>query len=228
MYQVKFYKGDYYARQAAANEDQCKLYVEQHFNSSASQSANYSVVVTGYNASQTSKNWGRWYARAVSQEFDIPVGGDSGLLVGGYDGRGDYNLRFTNMPAILLEPFFVSNPQTAEIIKTEAAQYRLASILTESIQRFLPNGGLVGFSVGHKYKTSKPNDRGAAVFGGGTEADIAEAVLLKAQQQLEAIGAVPEEREIKVMQGNEVLWKGNIDFDADVRWDGQRGVLTVS
>jgi len=228
MYQVKFYKGDYYARQAAANEDQCKLYIEQHFNSSASQSANYSVVVTGYNASQTSKNWGRWYARAVSQEFDIPVGGESGLLVGGYNGRGDYNLRFTNMPAILLEPFFVSNPQTAELIKTEAAQYRLASILTESIQRFLPDGGLVGFSVGHKYKTSSPNDRGAAVFGGGTEADIAEAVLLKAQQQLETVGAVPQEREIKVMQGNEVLWKGNIDFDADVRWDGQRGVLTVS
>ncbi|KPJ96085.1 MAG: hypothetical protein AMJ55_02675 [Gammaproteobacteria bacterium SG8_15] len=228
MYQVKFYKGDYYARQAAANEDQCKLYIEQHFNSSASQSANYSVVVTGYNASQTSKNWGRWYARAVSQEFDIPVGGESGLLVGGYNGRGDYNLRFTNMPAILLEPFFVSNPQTAELIKTEAAQYRLASILTESIQRFLPNGGLVGFSVGHKYKNSSPNDRGAAVFGGGTEADIAEAVLLKAQQQLETVGAVPQEREIKVMQGNEVLWKGNIDFDADVRWDGQRGVLTVS
>jgi N-acetylmuramoyl-L-alanine amidase len=228
MYQVKFFKGDYYARQAAANEDQCKLYVEQHFNSSASQSANYSVVVAGYNASQTSKNWGRWYARAVSQEFDIPVGGDSGLLVGGYNGRGDYNLRFTNMPAILLEPFFVSNPQTAELIKTEAAQYRLANILTESIQRFLPAGGLVGFSVGHKYKTSSPNDRGAAVFGGGTEADIAEAVLLKAQQQLEAIGTVPQEREIKVMQGNEVLWKGNIDFDADVRWDGQRGVLTVS
>lgn len=228
MYQVKLYKGDYYARQAAANEDQCKLYVEQHFNSSSSQSANYSVVVTGYNASQTSKNWGRWYARAVSQEFDIPVGGDNGLLVGGYNGRGDYNLRFTNMPAILLEPFFVSNPQTAELIKTDAAQYRLASILTESIQRFLPNGGLVGFSVGHKYKTSSPDDRGAAVFGGGTEADIAEAVLLKAQQQLEAVGAVPQEREIKVMQGNEVLWKGNIDFDADVRWDGQRGVLTVS
>jgi N-acetylmuramoyl-L-alanine amidase len=228
MYQVKFFKGDYYARQAAANEDQCKLYVEQHFNSSASQSANYSVVVAGYNASQTSKNWGRWYARAVSQEFDIPVGGDSGLLVGGYNGRGDYNLRFTNMPAILLEPFFVSNPQTAELIKTEAAQYRLANILTESIQRFLPAGGLVGFSVGHKYKTSSPNDRGAAVFGGGTEADIAEAVLLKAQQQLEALGTVPQEREIKVMQGNEVLWKGNIDFDADVRWDGQRGVLTVS
>lgn len=228
MYQVKFYKGDYYARQAAANEDQCKLYVEQHFNSSASQSANYAVVVTGYNASQTSKNWGRWYARAVSQEFDIPMGGDNGLLVGGYNGRGDYNLRFTGMPAILLEPFFVSNPQTAELIKTEDAQYRLATILTESIQRFLPNGGLVGFSVGHKYKTSNPNDRGAAVFGGGTEAEIAEAVLLKAQQQLEAVGAIPQEREIKVMHGNEVLWKGNIDADADVRWDGQRGILAVS
>jgi N-acetylmuramoyl-L-alanine amidase len=227
MYQVKLYKGDYYARQVAANADKCDLYVEQHFNSSASQSANYAVVVTGYNASQTSKNWGRWYTRAVSQEFDVPIGGDNGLLVGGYNGRGDYNLRFTDMPAILLEPFFVSNPQTAELIKSDAAQYRLATILTESIQRFLPNGGLVGFSVGHKYKTSNPNDRGAAVFGGGNEADLAEAVLLKAQQQLENIGVVPQEREIKVVHGNEVLWKGNIDADADVRWDGQRGVLVI-
>jgi hypothetical protein len=29
------------------------------------------------------------------------------------------------------------------------------------------------------------------------------------------------------MHGNEILWKGNIDADSDVRWDGQRGILVI-
>ena len=47
MYQVKFYKGDYLQRQLAANADKAVAYVEHHFNSSASASANYAVVVVG-------------------------------------------------------------------------------------------------------------------------------------------------------------------------------------
>jgi hypothetical protein len=39
---------------------------------------------------------------------------------------------------------------------------------------------LVAFSVGHRYKTNAPNDRGAL----GIEADLAEAVLHKAEQLL--------------------------------------------
>lgn len=227
MYKVKFYDGDYRERQLAANADNCVAYIEQHFNSAASSTANYSVVITGYNASHTSKNWGRWYANAVGAEFDIPVKGDNGIKVGGYNGRGDYNLKFTHMPAILLEPFFVSNPYMAELIKTEAAQERLARVLTESIQRFFPREGTIAFSVGHKGKTTKPNDLGAPVVGGGYEAEFAEQVLLKAQNLVESVGIEPEEREIKIVQNNEVLWKGNIDADADVRWDGQRGTLSI-
>jgi hypothetical protein len=227
MYKVSFYKGDYRERQKQANADGCIAYVEHHFNSSASPDANYAVVITGSNASQTSKNWGRWYAAAVAREFNIPLGGDQGIVVGGYDGRGDFNLRFTNMPAILLEPLFASHPQHAQWIMSEAGQGRLARILCESIQRFFQREGMIGFSVGHKYKSSSPDDRGAAVLGGGWEADFAEAVLNKTKDLLEKIEELPQEREIKVVRGDEVLWKTGVDADADIVWDPVRGVLTI-
>ena len=228
MYKVEFYKGDYLERQRKANDDECVCYVEHHFNSSASPSANYSVVITGSNASQTSKNWGRWYAQAVAREFDLSVGGDDGIQVGGYNGRGDFNLRHTDMPAILLEPLFASNPQHAEWIRSDERQNRLARILCESIQRFFQGGGLVAFSVGHKYKTSRPNDRGAKVYGGGMEADYAEAVLNKAREMIEGIDKPQEHREINVIQGDEVLWTQAVDSDADITWDPVRGVLRIN
>jgi hypothetical protein len=227
MYRCKFYKGDYRERQEQANADRCAAYVEQHFNSSTSPSANYAVVITGSNASQTSRNWGRWYAQAVAREFNLGVGGDQGILVGGFEGRGDFNLRFTDMPAILLEPLFASNPRQAEWIRSDDGQTRLARILCDSIRRFFQSGGLIGFSVGHKYKRSAPNDRGAAVVGGGWEADYAEQVLLKVQTMLESVIEPQREREIHVVAGDELLFRQVIDVDADVTWDGVRGVLRV-
>jgi hypothetical protein len=227
MYKVKFYKGDYFDRQDQANKDKCVAYVEHHFNSSSNPGAGYSVVITGSNASQTSKNWGRWYAAAVAREFDISIGGDQGIVAGGYGGRGDYNLRFTDMPAILLEPMFASNPQHAQWICSESGQTRLATILCESIQRFFQEDGLIGLSVGHKYKTSNPGDRGTQVSGGGSEADYAEAVLEKTKTLLEAVEGQQEEREIKVVRDNAILWKQSLDADEDVFWDPVRGVLKI-
>jgi len=185
-YDVVFYRGDYLWRQRQANRGNCAAYVEQHFNSVANHKANYTVVITGYLASQTSKKWGRWYANRVSQAFDIPLGGNGGILVGGYGGRGNGNLKHTRMPAILLESLFVSNPQQAEWVRSAEGQDKLANILAESIIAFFPDGSRIGFSVGHKYKTSRPKDRGAAVYGGGTEAEFAEIVLKKAEIILES------------------------------------------
>jgi len=227
MYRCKFYKGDYRERQEQANADRCAAYVEHHFNSSTSPTASYAVVITGANASQTSRNWGRWYAQAAAREFSLSVGGDQGILVGGFDGRGDFNLRFTDMPAILLEPLFASNPRQAEWIRSDDGQGRLARILYDSIRRFFQGGGLIGFSVGHKFKRSAPNDRGAAVVGGGWEADYAEQVLLKAQSLLEEVVEPQREREIQVVAGDEILFRQIIDVDADVTWDGMRGVLRI-
>ncbi len=58
MYQVRFYKGDCAARQRQANADGCAAYVEHHFNSSPSHAAAYTVVITGANSSQISRNLG--------------------------------------------------------------------------------------------------------------------------------------------------------------------------
>jgi len=227
MYEVRFYKGDYPARQQAANQDQCVAYIEHHFNSTAGTGGNYACVVVGSNASNTSKNWARWYARAVADSFGIGLGGEQGVLVGGFNGRGDGNVKFTNMPAILVEPLFASNPDHAAWIKSDAGQERLAKILADSIQRCFPTGGRVAFSVGHRYKTSNPADRGAAVYGGGTEADYAEIVLQKAQSILEGIAQPAAARPFAVYVGNREAWRYEADPDAVVRWDEARGILFI-
>ncbi len=227
IYQVRFYSGDYLERQQKANADGAKLYYEQHFNSSSSRDASYSCVVVGSNASNTSKNWGRWYAQAIAREFGNTVGGSDGILVGGFGGRGDGNVKHTNMPAILAEPLFASNPRHAEIIKGDDGQTRLARILVESIQRFLPQGGLVAFSIGHKGKRSAPNDMGAPVFGGGTEAQFAEIVLQKAQVMLDQIRVEETARVLRVMRGTQELWRVVLDEDEILRLDSERNLVQI-
>jgi hypothetical protein len=227
MYTVKIYKGDYYDRQMKANKDGAVAYVEHHFNSSSSTTASYAIVVTGYNASQTSKNWGRWYAKAVATHFGTQVAGDDGILVGGWDGRGDANLRETDMPAILLEPLFASNAMQADIIRSESGRAALARILVESIHRFFPQGGLVAFSVGHKYKKTNPNDLGAPLAGGGWEADYAEKVLEKAKTLLESSTERPVGRKLRVMRGDDVLYEVAIDEDDVIRWAPERDLLIL-
>lgn len=184
MYTAHIYKGNYIERQRAANQDNCLCYVEHHFNASSHPNADYSVVVVADNASQKSKDWGRWYSREASRIFGTRIGGGDGIMVGGYQGRGNDNLVHTAMPAILLEPLFGSTPEHAEIIRSIEGQQQLARLLVASIWCQFPQGGLVGLSIGHKYKRSNPDDRGAAVLGAPVvegrplaEADYAEAVV---------------------------------------------------
>jgi hypothetical protein len=152
--------------------------------------------------------------------------GDEGVLVGGFNNRGDGNIKLTNMPAILVEPLFANNPAHAQWIRGQAGQERLARTLADSIHRCFPDGGLIGFSVGHKGKTSKPLDRGAAVYGGGMEADFAEAVLLKAADMLRQ---APQRsaHPLAVYVGNKEVWRYEADPDALVRWDETRGILFI-
>jgi hypothetical protein len=179
-YEVKFYAGDYPARQRAANADQAICYVEQHFNCSESRSANYTLAVVASNASGRSKDWGHAYTKAIAREFGIA---DNGVSVGGFGGRGNVNLMYTSMPAVLLEPFFISNPKGSQWAEDRCED--LARILAESIRQFFPNGGLVAFSIGHLGKTSSPNDRGAQAVSGKWEADLARTVLKRAETLLE-------------------------------------------
>ena len=103
----------------------------------------------------------------------------------------------------------------------------MARILVESIQRFFPDGGLIAFSVGHKYKKSSPNDRGADLAGGGSEADYAEKVLKKAAVMLEAIDQIGIARTLRVMHGDSVLFETEVDEDAQIVWNPERGLLHI-
>lgn len=187
-YTVQFFKGDYPARQRAANQAKAVVYIEHHFNG-GSETASYALANVGTNASAKSKTLAKDYVNEICRAFGVkPANNDfaqDGVSVGGYGGRGNGNLTLTNMPAVLLEPLFATNPKYAAIVRREEGQQKLALALAAAIKKNFPGGGLVAFSVGHKYKTSKPADRGVALAGGGTEADYAEKVLLKAQQILE-------------------------------------------
>ncbi|MBE9561229.1 MAG: N-acetylmuramoyl-L-alanine amidase [Proteobacteria bacterium] len=239
MYDVRFYKGNYRWRQAQANRDKCIAYIEHHFNSTGSTTIGYAVTVVGYNSSGTSKAWGRWYANHIGQEFRIPVSGQGGIAIGGFNGRGNGNVKHTNMPAILLEPMFVSNPSQAKIVRSEEGQNKLAKILADSIVEFFPKGGKIAFSVGHKYKTSRPRDRGAAVHGGGAEADYAEIVLEKAKHILENYKEAPPkpimeeddavDNEIRVIKNGKEIWSNSeLDEDDEVLWDEENRTLYLN
>lgn len=216
---------DYQERQAAANRDLCDLYVEQHFNSSVGESANYTVVVVGSNASARSKVLGRAYANRIANEFGTRLGGQNGLLIGGFNGRGDGNIRHTKMPAVLLEPLFGSNPAQAKIISSPDGQLRLARCLADTIKEFYADDAKIAFSIGHKYKRTNPRDRGAAVVGGATEADCAEQVLILAAEMLQGKQGYYE------VQAGDTLWSIAQSLGTSVEklreWNGIEGNVIV-
>ena len=185
-YTVFWAKGDYDDRQRAANAENCICYAEQHFNAiwddnPDTTSENYTMCIIAHNASENSRAWSDLYCKKVSDAFSTK---DAGTLKVAYKATGDFNLRYTDMPAILLEPFFVSDKTQAGWAASEGGQRKLAIALVESIKERFPDGGKVAFSVGHKYKTSNPHDRGAAVYGRTdiAEADLAEEVLILAAE----------------------------------------------
>ena len=68
---------------------------------------------------------------------------------------------------------------------------KLASAIASGIGDFLKTVthrefAVIGLSVGHKYKTSSPNDRGAACVFGDWEADHAEDLARKVAKLLQS------------------------------------------
>ena len=191
-YTVTFYSGNYRARQRDANRDGADLYVEHHFNSFFLPGPDYCVAVVAKNASSRSIHFATIYTQLIHELLGCPLRADGPVIIGGFKGRGNGNLKHTKMPAVLLEPLFISNPDSAAFVATIDGREALAGVLVAAICEFLPDGGCIAFSVGHKGRTFRPRDRGAALYPGipvegnvpPTEADLAEDVLLRAAQML--------------------------------------------
>lgn len=199
-YEVKFYRGDYRARQMESNSDGAVCYIEGHYNGHPSTTANYAMVVIATNASSLSERWGRAYSAAAARKFGIR---DNGTKRGGWDGRGNGNLIHTAMPAILVEPFFITNPKGSEWAMQR--QDVLASLMAVSIMEHFP-GGLVAMSVGHKYKTSHPSDRGVKSHHGKMEADLVEPVMERAATILRAQGTVDDPKDGPILADEIPTW----------------------
>ncbi len=45
---------------------------------------------------------------------------------------------------------------------------------------------------------------------------------------LEKVDEAQEQREIRVIKGDEILWKGEVDPDANMTWDPARGILRIA
>lgn len=182
-YTVKFYRGDYRDRQEKAYKDGAICYIEEHFNATDDPGTNYALVLTAEGASDFTGKWAQDYVDRVAAKFSIPKGYDNGIKVVKDGDRGYGNLRYSKMPAILLEPFFISNSEGLKW--AESRQDDLAGIILDSIRECFPNGGLVAFSVGHRYKVSNPADNGAVPAEGKYETIYNESVLKKAAQILD-------------------------------------------
>ncbi|RLE64926.1 MAG: hypothetical protein DRJ47_06525 [Thermoprotei archaeon] len=190
-HRVLFFHGDYPYRQMLANEKGVDVYIEHHFNTGPKE-ANYCMAVVAHNAPQKSIEIAETYVDLVSKKFNIPKceSDPPGVKICRFRERGDFNLRFLKMPGLIVMPLFVSNADHVRMLIDEGGHIALAEILTETIRTHFPKGGLIGLSVGHKYRRKSPTDRGAPVrnYPEYYEADVAEWVLWQVKYMLEGGG----------------------------------------
>lgn len=177
IYEPIIYKGSYKARQIKANRDECSVYIEQHFNGVVNPEVNYACVVVGSNASALSIALADKYLHYLNSYLKIPRAKENnGIIIGGFNGRGNNNLIHTKMPAILLEPLFITNQIVAKL-DCDNYLYTLATCIIHSIDDVLPYAGKIGLSIGHKYKSIWSTDKGVKGYNGKYESDYAEKVI---------------------------------------------------
>jgi hypothetical protein len=141
VYLFRFYSGNSREKQDKANIDRCSAYLDFQFNISADPQAEYTAVAVASNASRTSKYWARQFSQLISEDFGIPIGGNNGVLIGGEYGKNETDLIYTQIPAVMILPLFISNPIHASWIKDKSIQFQIARNLAKSLYSTFPNGG---------------------------------------------------------------------------------------
>jgi N-acetylmuramoyl-L-alanine amidase len=181
---VVWLKGDYTGknkeRQRQAAKEKCDIVIEFHFNSADDKAASGTEV------------WHRRYSMFSRRLASILHDKITAL---GFKPRGVKSAVPTSRAAfinaypttclvVLLEPCFVSNRSDAEKLHQGGFIDKLANAIVSGIQDFLKTVihrqfVVIGLSVGHRHKTSSPNDKGAPCVLGDWEADHAEALAKK-------------------------------------------------
>lgn len=192
---------DYKARQLYANDKGAVCYIEGHYNAKVydkpGTADNPASCLVASNSGSKTRNMAAFFAAHVHQTFGYPNGG---CVVTEPGIAGYWNLYYAKGNSLLLEPLYVSDPEQAIMAQSELGQDRIAQIINTMVRKFYPDGGVIAFSVGHKYKVSSPYDRGAPVVGtdGLGEADLAELYMKKAAVLLETETETKTETETEV------------------------------
>ena len=177
-YRPVLLKGDYThftqvsnkERQALAKSEGCAAVVEFHFNSTGNPG-----VAGGEVYYQEKVPASREFAAVIwgkIKGIGLPEHGDP-LKSTAINPRTVF-IDFYEMPTVLLETLFLSNPDQAAWLHGDDGPKHmeaLADAIAAGIRAYLPEGGTIGLSPGHAFKTSNPNDTGARCKGGDHEAD---------------------------------------------------------
>ena len=186
---IVWLKGDYTGknkeRQRQAEKEKCDIVIEFHFNSAGDRAASGTEV------------WHRQYSMFSRQLASILHDKITAL---GFKPRGVKSAVPTSRASfinsypptclvVLLEPCFVSNRSDAEKLHQDGFMDKLAGAIASGIRDFIKTAthrefAVIGLSVGHRYKTSNPNDKGASCVFGDWEADHAEDLARKVAELL--------------------------------------------
>lgn len=182
LYTIIRLTGDYPDRQREATEAGAILYLEQHCNASTDPRICYPAgLYRGDVDAARGMALAAEYAAVVAETCPVPMSPPRpvALLT---SSRGYGNLRHLgpNVVGCLMEPGHVSHPPFAAWAKSAEGVEALARAIVHVVRGACPKGGTIALSVGHAGKVSEPTDRGAPVFGGGWESDLATAVVDRA------------------------------------------------
>lgn len=172
-YQVKIYDGmSYRKRQAAANKDGAICFIAIHHNGFKDPDAKGAMVIVARNASETSRELARAWMRKNHEITGVPMrrgpAGDLFYWAHQNGNRGESQIKYTAMPAILTEGLFLTNPDEAALALSEEGQKKLALAIAEAIREIYPEGGLVALSPGHNAGIQS-NLYGSWIYGHPTD-----------------------------------------------------------
>ena len=188
---IVWLKGDYTGknreRQRQAEREKCDIVIEFHFNAADNSEASGTEV------------WHRQYSlpsrqlakilhdRVVSLGFK-----PRGVKAAVQNSRASFiNFYPRTCIVVLLEPCFVSSQRDAQKLHQDGFVDKLAEAIVAGVRDFVRTTAnrqfrVLGLSVGHKYKTSNPSDRGARCVFGDFEADHAEDLAKKVAMLLQS------------------------------------------
>ena len=188
---IVWLKGDYTGknkeRQRQAENEKCDIVIEFHFNSAGDRAAS-GTEVWHRQHSIPSRHLAKILHDRITNLGFKPRGVKSAVPTSRASFINSYP---TICIVVLLEPCFVSNRSDAEKLHQDGLVDGLANAIVTGIKDFIKTNAnrkfaVIGLSVGHRYKTSNPNDKVALCVFGDWEADHAEVLAKKVAELLQS------------------------------------------